>query len=327
MAAPEKQARTYRALDGVLLFDKPLHLSSNIAMQKVRRLFQAVKAGHTGTLDPLATGLLPICFGEATKFSTALLEADKSYRALLRLGQTTSTGDAEGEITSSHPVEVRQAQLDAVLANFRGEISQLPPMHSALKHQGKPLYEYIRKGVTIERETRRVLIHELVQNSFESDPLPSQETPPDLAVHRLDLSVRCSKGTYIRTLAEDIGAALGCGAHLIGLRRSSIAHYDVRDSYSLEQLEAMSDAQRLACILPLESLMPASPWLYLDAIQLKRMAQGQRLAMDLPDGRVCLQGEPGFVGVGILQGGRLSVVRLLSCVAKRAAAADMMESG
>src|SRR3989338_5665223 len=301
-------ARTYRPLDGVLLFEKPLELSSNIALQKVRRLFQAEKAGHTGTLDPLATGLLPICFGEATKFSNALLDADKTYRALLRLGQTTSTGDAEGEITAEHPVEAGQAEVDAALAKFRGEIRQLPPMHSALKHQGKPLYEYIRKGETIERELRNIVIHELVLNAFSGN--------------QMDITVRCSKGTYIRTLAEDIGAALGCGAHLIGLRRTAIAHFDLRDSHTWQQLEAMTEAERDACILPLESLMPDMPKLQLDAGQIKSLAQGQRLALDtgLPDGKGSPQSPPGFIGVGLLQGRRLAPDRLLSGVAKLAAA-------
>src|SRR5450756_2091735 len=269
-------ARTFRPLDGVLLFDKPLELSSNTALQKVRRLFQAEKAGHTGTLDPLATGLLPICFGEATKFSMALLDADKTYRAMLRLGQTTTTGDAEGEITSEHPVEVQQSDVDTVLAKFRGEIQQLPPMHSALKHLGKPLYEYIRKGETIERELRSMVIHELVLNSFSGNTM--------------DITVRCSKGTYIRTLAEDIGAALGCGAHLIGLRRTAIAHFDLRNGYTMQQLEAMTETERDACILPLESLMPDMPRLQLDAEQIKRLAQGQRLGLDtgLPDGNCLL---------------------------------------
>src|SRR5665647_2122449 len=299
--------RTFRPLDGVLLFDKPLELSSNDALQKVRRLFQAEKAGHTGTLDPLATGLLPICFGEATKFSMALLDADKTYRALLRLGQTTTTGDAEGEITAEHPVEVMQADVDAVLEKFRGEIQQLPPMHSALKHQGKPLYEYIRKGETIERELRSVVIHELILNSFSGN--------------EMDITVRCSKGTYIRTLAEDIGAALGCGAHLIGLRRTAIAHFDLNDGYTLVQLAAMTDAERDACILPLVSLMPDMPKLQLDTVQIKRLAQGQRLALDtgLPDGKVSLHGPQGFIGVGLLQGRRLATDRLLSGVAKQAA--------
>ena len=307
-------ARTYRALDGVLLFDKPLEISSNDALQKVRRLFQAEKAGHTGTLDPLATGLLPICFGEATKFSNALLDADKTYRALLRLGQTTSTGDAEGEITAEHPVEAGQADVDAVLAGFRGEIRQLPPMHSALKHQGKPLYEYIRKGETIERELRNVVIHELVLNSFSGN--------------EMDITVRCSKGTYIRTLAEDIGAALGCGAHLIGLRRTAIAHFDLRDGYNWQQLEAMTGAERDACVLPPEALMPDMPRLQLDAVQIKRLAQGQRLGLDtgLPDGKVCLYGPQGFIGTGLLQGRRLAPERLLSEVAKQAAKTELTEN-
>ena len=312
-------ARTYRSFDGVLLFDKPLELSSNTALQKVRRLFQAEKAGHTGTLDPLATGLLPICFGEATKLSNAMLDADKTYRALLRLGQTTSTGDAEGEITSEHPVNVTQAEVDAVLVRFRGAIQQLPPMHSALKHQGKPLYEYIRKGETIERELRNVVIHELLLNSFSG-----KEPPLERGFYELDITVRCSKGTYIRTLAEDMGAALGCGAHLIGLRRTAIAHFDLRDAHTLAQLETMTEAQRDACILPLECLIPDMPKLQLDAVQIKRLAQGQRLALDtgLPDGKISLHGAQGFIGIGLLQGRRLAPDRLLSSVAKQAAQSD-----
>jgi tRNA pseudouridine55 synthase len=302
--------RNFRLLDGVLLFDKPLELSSNDALQKVRRLFQAEKAGHTGTLDPLATGLLPICFGEATKFSSALLDADKTYRALLRLGQTTSTGDAEGEIIAEHPVDIQQSDVDAALAKFRGEIQQLPPMHSALKHQGKPLYEYIRKGETLEREPRSVTIHELKLNNFNGN--------------EMDITVRCSKGTYIRTLAEDIGAALGCGAHLIGLRRTAIAHFDLNNSHTWQQLAAMNDEERAACVMPLESLMPDLPRLQLDALQVQRLAQGQRLGLDtgLPDGKISLHGPQGFIGVGLLQGRRLAPDRLLSDVAKQATQAS-----
>lgn len=297
----------FRPLDGVLLFDKPLQLSSNDALQKVRRLYLAEKAGHTGTLDPLATGLLPICFGEATKFSNALLEADKTYRALLRLGQTTTTGDAEGEIIAQHPVEVRLSDVEAVLEGFSGEIRQLPPMHSALKHKGKPLYQYIRNGETIAREPRNVVIYELLLNSMAGD--------------ELDITVRCSKGTYIRTLAEDIGTALGCGAHLAGLRRIAIAHFDLRNGYTLEQLTGMTGAERDACILPLESLMPDMPRLQLDAVQIRRLAQGQRLGLEtaLPDGKVSLHGPLGFIGVGLLQGRRLAPDRLLSNVAMQAA--------
>jgi tRNA pseudouridine55 synthase len=296
-----------RNLDGVLLFDKPLQLSSNDALQKVRRLFHANKAGHTGTLDPLATGLLPICFGEATKYSSALLEADKTYRASLRLGQTTTTGDAEGELTADIPVKVQLSDIDTVIDMFRGEIQQVPPMHSALKHQGKPLYEYIRKGEAVERKQRSVAIHDLKLNS--------------VSKNTIDITVRCSKGTYIRTLAEDIGAALGCGAHLIGLRRTAIAHFDLDSSYNWQQLAEMNEEERNACVLPLESLMPDMPKLKLDANQVQRLACGQRLGLDtgLPDGKVRLHGPLGFIGVGQLQGGRLAPQRLISDVAKQAA--------
>lgn len=306
--------RTFRPLDGVLLFDKPLELSSNTALQKIRRLFQAEKAGHTGTLDPLATGLLPICFGEATKFSSALLDADKTYRASLRLGQTTSTGDAEGDILEERPVDIARADIDDVLARFHGEIRQIPPMHSALKHQGKPLYEYIRKGETVERAPRDVVIHDLVLNHF--------------AGNMLDITVRCSKGTYIRTLAEDIGAALGCGAHLIALRRTAIAHFDLRNAYDRQQLEALDETGRDACLLPIESLMPGMQTLLLDDVQIKRLAQGQRLALDtnLVDGQVSLRGWQGFIGVGLLQGRRLAPQRLLSNVAKQASQLDLEQN-
>ncbi len=297
----------------MLLFDKPLELSSNTALQKVRRLFQAEKAGHTGTLDPLATGLLPICFGEATKFSCELLDADKTYVARLRLGQTTTTGDAEGEITSEQAVDFSQADLDAVLMRFRGEIEQLPPMHSALKHQGKPLYEYIRQGITIERPVRRVVIHELVLNCW--------------AGVEMEISVRCSKGTYVRTLAEDIGAALGCGAHLIALRRTAIAHFKLSDGYDLLRLTALGDTERDACLLPLVSLMPDMPRLNLDVVQIRRLAQGQRLGLDsgMPDGKVGLYGPQGFIGVGLQQGRRIAPVRLLSNIARQAATMDLTE--
>ncbi|MDX8385539.1 MAG: tRNA pseudouridine(55) synthase TruB [Gallionella sp.] len=306
-------ARTYRPCDGVLLFDKPLGVSSNTALQKVRRLFKAEKAGHTGTLDPLATGLLPICFGEATKFSNALLNADKTYRALIHLGTTTTTGDAEGEILVVHSVNSDLVEVNAALEKFRGNIQQLPPMYSALKHQGKPLYEYIRKGQTIERELRNVVIHELTLNNF--------------ADNEMDITVRCSKGTYIRTLAEDIGAALGCGAHLGGLRRTAIAHFDLDNTHDMLALEALSADQRDACILAIESLMPDMPTLQLDGVQVKRLAQGQRLALDtgLPDGKIRLLGDQGFIGVGQLLGRRLAPDRLLSSVAKQAAKPDLKQ--
>jgi tRNA pseudouridine55 synthase len=300
-------AGNWRPLNGVLLFDKPLELSSNIALQKVRRLFQAEKAGHTGTLDPLATGLLPVCFGEATKFSVGLLESDKTYQAKIRLGQTTTTGDAEGEITASVDVAVSEAQVQAALQGLRGEIQQLPPMHSALKHQGKPLYEYIRKGETVERELRNVVIHELVLERFSGN--------------ELDISVRCSKGTYVRTLAEDIGNALGCGGHLTGLRRTTIVRFSLDNAYSLPQLEAMTSAERDACLLPLDCMLLDLPRLDLDSVQVGRLAQGQRLGLDLafPDGKLRLYAEDEFIGLGELAGRRLAPSRLISSVAQSAA--------
>lgn len=304
-----------RPIDGVLLFDKPLELTSSAALQKVRRLFRAEKAGHTGTLDPLATGLLPVCFGEATKYSNALLDADKTYRARVRLGRITTTGDMEGETVAEHKVDVTMSDVEAVLEKFRGEIRQIPPMHSALKHQGKPLYEYIRAGETVEREARNVVIHELVLNDF--------------ADKKLDITVRCSKGTYIRTLAEDIGMMLGCGAHLATLRRTAIAHLSLNEALTLPQLEAMSEEERDACLLPLESLMPDMPVLQLDVAQVKRMAQGQRLSLEngLPSGKVRLHGPQGFIGTGLLQGHRLAADRLLSSVARHAAMATQDGGG
>lgn len=300
-------AGNWRALNGVLLFDKPLELSSNIALQKVRRLFQAEKAGHTGTLDPLATGLLPICFGEATKFSVGLLESDKTYQATIKLGQTTTTGDAEGDIVSTHEVAFSDERLQFVLQSLRGEIKQLPPMYSALKHKGKPLYEYIRKGETIDRELRNVVIHELVLEQFYED--------------ELEISVRCSKGTYVRTLAEDIGHALGCGAHLIGLRRTAIAGFGLNNAYTLPQLEAMLSAERDEKLLPLDCMLLDLPRLDLDNVQLGRLAQGQRLALDLalPEGKIRMYADDEFVGMGELSGRRLAPSRLIASVAKAAA--------
>ncbi len=299
-----------RSLDGVLLFDKPLELSSNTALQKIRRLFSAEKAGHTGTLDPLATGLLPVCFGEATKFTHALLDADKRYRATIRLGQRTTTGDAEGEVIEEQPVAVDEAQVLAVLSGFMGESRQLPPMHSAIKHQGKPLYEYIRKGETVEREQRTIFVHELKLERLQGV--------------ELEFSVLCSKGTYIRTLGEDISAALGCGGHLTALRRTGIGEFSVDKAHTLSQLETMDAAQRDACLMPLDSLVQDLPRLDLDAIQANRLAQGQKLGLrdDFPPGKRRLYAAGRFIGLGELGEGRLVPSRLLSGVAKAAAAAN-----
>lgn len=301
-------ARTARPLDGVLLFDKPLRLSSNTALQKVRRLFQAAKAGHTGTLDPLATGLLPICFGEATKFSNALLDADKTYRARVKLGQTSSTGDAEGEITVIDAALPDENRVLAILRNFVGEIEQIPPMHSAIKHQGKPLYEYVRKGDSVDRQPRTVTIYELVLENF--------------AGSEFEMTVRCSKGTYIRTLAEDIGQALGCGAHLTGLRRTAIAQFQLKNAYTWELLEKMDLPQRESCLLPVDCMLQHIPFIELDETQTRRIAQGQSLAVNekLPDGKVRLNFKGKFIGTGILEAGRKLVAdRLISRVAMNAA--------
>jgi len=242
---PPRQPR--RALHGVILLDKPLGLSSNDALQKVRRLMRAEKAGHTGTLDPLATGLLPLCFGAATKFSQVSLEADKAYRATLKLGQTTTTGDGEGQVVQERPVQVDDASIASACAVMTGEIDQVPPMHSALKHEGRALYEYAREGIEIERKSRRITIHAIDIVGWQGDSLT--------------LDVRCSKGTYIRTLAADIGEALGCGAHLSALRRTETGGFSQEQCVTLEALEAMSDDERLArgaCQSPVSVAGPGS---------------------------------------------------------------------
>ena len=245
----------------MLLLDKPLGFSSNQALQKVKWLFQAAKAGHTGTLDPLATGLLPLCFGEATKFAQYLTDADKTYIATIKLGVTTNTGDAEGEVLATHSVNVSPAQFAQACAQFVGEISQIPPMYSALKHEGKALYEYARAGVEIERASRLITIHSIQVNSFEYDVA--------------NISVSCSKGTYIRTLAEDIGAVLGCGAHLIGLRRTKTANYSIDQAVTLTQFEAMTLEQRQAALMPMDSAVLHLPAIVLDADSTHYLRQGQ----------------------------------------------------
>jgi tRNA pseudouridine55 synthase len=250
-----------RRVDGVLLLDKPQGLSSNDALQKARRLFNAAKAGHTGTLDPLATGLLPLCFGEATKFAGELLDADKTYVARVRLGVTTDTADAEGLVLETRPVEVTEAQAQGVLARFRGEIEQVPPMYSALKRDGKPLYEYARAGIELERAARRVTIYELTMSGWSGDSF--------------DLSVSCSKGTYVRTLAADIGAALGCGAHLTALRRTRIGQLDVADAISLDALDQLDVAARDARLFPADALLSTLPRADLDAPATERILHGQ----------------------------------------------------
>jgi tRNA pseudouridine55 synthase len=253
--------RIKRDISGVILLDKPLGFSSNQALQKIKYLLQAEKAGHTGSLDPLASGLLPLCFGEATKFSHYLLDADKSYRALVQLGATTTTGDAEGEVLVSRPVDVTEAQIKKVLHDFIGDIKQTPPMYSALKHQGKALYEYARDGVDIERAARDVTIYQIDFHGFQN--------------HQLDMTVACSKGTYIRTLAEDIGTALGCGAHLAGLRRLTAGHFKLEDAITVEAFEAMTLEQRDACLLPPDATIATLPMVTIDADSEFYLLRGQ----------------------------------------------------
>lgn len=257
------------ALDGVLLLDKPAGLSSNDALIQSKRLLNAAKAGHTGTLDPFATGLLPLCFGEATKFTQDLLDADKTYDAIVHLGISTTTGDTEGEVLATEPVNVSQRNIDDVLHRFRGDIAQIPPMHSALKRDGKPLYEYARAGITLEREARQVRIHELEVLSFQSP--------------YLSLRVRCSKGTYIRVLGEDIGNALGCGAHLQALRRIQVAELSLQNSISLAALATLSEEERLLSLLPVDSMLMSFPMVLLPEDLSRRFLHGQRLPL-LKDG-------------------------------------------
>lgn len=255
-----KAKKTWRQVDGVLLLDKPVGLTSNDALQRARRLFSAAKGGHTGTLDPLASGLLPLCFGEATKFSADLLDADKTYEAILRLGITTDSGDAEGQVVATRPVAVSPVDIEAALQRFRGDIMQVPPMHSALKRDGKPLYELARQGVEVEREARPVSIRSLDLQSFTGD--------------NLSLRVRCSKGTYIRVLATDIGEALGCGAYLTALRRTAVADLDLTGAFSLAAVEALPEEERDNCLQPLDTLLLRLPRVDLDAPAAERFSHG-----------------------------------------------------
>lgn len=252
-----------RPLDGVLLLDKPLGLSSNDALVRAKRLFNAKKAGHTGTLDPLATGLLPLCFGEATKFSQDLLEADKTYEATLKLGERTTTGDAEGEVVEAREVRCDAAALGAILERFRGDIEQIPPMYSALKRDGKPLYEYARAGETLEREARPVTIHalELIECTL---PFAT-------------IRVTCSKGTYVRTLGEDIGEALGCGAHLTMLRRTGVGTLTLEGAVTLEHIDAEPTESRDSLLAPVDALLSSFERIDLDSEQTRRFLHGQKL--------------------------------------------------
>lgn len=251
-------------LNGVLLLNKPVGLSSNTALQKAKRLLNARKAGHTGTLDPFADGLLPLCYGEATKFSHYLLDADKTYRAVMHLGITTTTGDPEGDVLSTRSVNVGYHDIVTTMRRFIGDIEQIPPMHSALKHQGRPLYEYARAGIEIDRPPRRVRIHslELIECS-----LP-----------QVSFEVRCSAGTYIRTLAQDIGELMGCGAHLTGLTRIASGLFELNNASTLEAIEAVPHDERQRLLLPSDCLVQHLPEIELDEAACRALCQGRAVS-------------------------------------------------
>lgn len=296
------------AVNGVLLLDKPQGASSNHVLQRVRRLLQAQKAGHTGTLDPMATGLLPVCLGEATKFSAHLLEADKVYRTRVQLGAVTDTGDAEGEVVERCAVPpLTDADVEAVLERFRGEIEQVPPMYSALKHNGRKLYELAREGRMVERAARRVRVYDARLLAFEGDAF--------------ELEVRVSKGTYIRTLAEDIGRALGCGAHITALRRLATGPFDSEGMLPIEALEALSGQdEREAALLPVDVLVAHLPKLEVNEVAMQRLVHGQSAEVEsagIPVGEMArLYCAEAFLGLGVVIGPQeVAPKRLLSSAA------------
>jgi tRNA pseudouridine55 synthase len=296
---PQRRAPPRRQVDGVLLLDKPGGMSSNAALQHARRLFNAAKAGHTGTLDPLATGLLPLCFGEATKFAQLLLEADKAYAVTIRLGVTTTTGDAEGEITLERPVEVTRAAFEAVLPRFVGDIAQRPPRHAALKYQGRNYYEYAREGVEIPRVERDIVIRELVIDAW---------APPFV-----ELTVRCGKGTYIRALAEDMGEALGCGAHVSVLRRTATGGFRVADAITLDALAQRSENERDRLLLPVDAACAALPRCDLEGAEAAGFREGRAIRRpELPDAAYRAYAAGAFAGVADASEGLLRPRRLVA---------------
>lgn len=276
----------HRRLDGVLVLDKPAGVGSNAVLQAVKRLYGAAKAGHAGTLDPLASGLLLVMFGEATKFSQLALDADKEYLAQARLGVTTTTADADGEELERKPCTARPEDIEPALAGLRGDLEQVPPMYSALKHAGRPLYALAREGREVPRAPRRIRVHALQLVKFAGD--------------LLDLRVRCSKGTYVRTLVEDIGRALGCGAHLAALRRTRSGGFSIEDAVTLEQLQRDATEARDARLLPIERLLTSLPRVDLPAALAERFARGQALRLeDAPAGQCSVYGLQGrLLGLG-----------------------------
>ncbi len=305
MGRGARRPANFRDVDGILLLDKPKGISSNQALQKIRYLFKANKAGHTGSLDPLATGMLPVCFGEATKFSAYLLDASKSYRATCQLGQTSTTGDAEGEITQPQPVSFDQSEVNLVLETFVGQIEQIPPMHSAIKVNGQRLYKLARNGREVKREARTIEVHSLEQIEYNSD--------------RLIIDVFCSKGTYIRTLVEDIGKSLGCGAYLGDLLRSGVHPFWNQRCYSLGELQELADTSidlLDACLLPVQAALSDFPEIKLDSFSADSLKQGRIIQPDsvMESGLLNLVTESGeFIGIGeVGVDGQISPKRLMN---------------
>lgn len=299
-------------VDGVLLLDKPRGITSQTAVARVKHLFGAAKAGHTGTLDPLADGLLPVCLGEATKFAQGLLDADKSYRAVIRLGVTTSTGDMEGEILSEHAPCTDAAAMEAALGEFRGDILQVPPMYSALKRDGKPLYAYARAGTDVPREPRKVHIGRLVLEA--------------IAGADVTVVVTCTKGTYVRVLAEDIGQRLGCGACLAGLTRTAVGGFQLAQAVSLAALDDLAPEDRQALLLPVDALVSALPRIDLDSSEAGHITAGRPIARTAsPVGPLARAYGPGGEFLGLVAGeteGRIVPKRLVSSAPVPAAAVE-----
>jgi tRNA pseudouridine55 synthase len=304
-------------IDGVLALDKPLGLSSNLALQKARRLLQARKAGHTGTLDPLATGLLPLTFGEATKFSSDLLEADKEYLAQIELGVTTSTGDAEGDVLERRTVDVSRASLEAVLRRFVGSGEQVPPMYSAVKRDGRPLYELARLGRDVERVPRPIVISRLQLVQWDE--------------RRPSIELECSKGTYVRVLAQDIGRALGCGAHLHALRRTRVGHLRLAQATTLVELEGHELDARRARLLPIDALLTSLPRVSLDAQAAVRLRHGQKVQQQGDWPRLRVYDALGrLLGIASCRDGWLEATRLVAqpcTTARRAVNGITRENG
>ena len=304
MNAPRTRVQR-RPVHGVLLLDKPYGQSSNVALQKAKWLLRAEKAGHTGTLDPLATGVLPLCFGAATKFSQLHLDADKSYEAILVLGVQTSTGDLEGEVVDKKPVNFAPEQLQQVQAKFTGPIDQIPPMYSALKKDGKALYDYARAGIEVERESRHIVIHALALEEIE----------PENTQRRLKVSVTCSKGTYIRTLGEDIAIALGTCGHLSALRRIQTGPFAAAECISIQELEALPEAERETKLLPVDALLDGHTPVTLLQDDAGRFLSGVRRRGDWPDNlHVAVYGDSprALLGSAHVKAGELIPGRLLS---------------